>query len=391
MERELVQDGSGNYLRVTGGAEETFSDKIFSYQEIPGFLPPEIQRINGKKECIYDVSGKIPLAQYLSETTFTEKEIRHIFLQLLDMGERLEEYLLDSNGLVVQEEFLFIERESGQVAGIFNPDLRSGNVSAFGHLSECIMEKMNQEDKELVFFIYGIHKLTKEAGCTKGMLRNYVKEKREQSKKHEPAPSYEPLPISDRISDRKQSAGIRLIPGMFLAAGILAIVIIWNMGVFQKPLSGQTDWVKFAGVTAFFMAAAGYGAWKTMPLFTGQRAGGREAVTEYEEERNGKRVCLIPLTAGGDIIEIGRFPYLLGGAGERADTVIRNTGKGKVRVRILQEGGNILVSDEESEEGIYRNDDRLVAWQKTPLYDGDFLRFEKNEYVVEITQPEYVI
>ena len=77
MKWELIQEGMGNYLKVTGAGEETFSDKIFSFQEIPGFLPLEVRWINGEKECIYDIAGRISLAAYLSETIFTERDIRH--------------------------------------------------------------------------------------------------------------------------------------------------------------------------------------------------------------------------------------------------------------------------------------------------------------------------
>lgn len=393
MKHELIQEGMGSYLKLIGEKEETISDKIFSFQEIPGFLALEIRWINGEKECIYDISGKVSLAQYLSETIFTGKDIRHILLQILNMGERLEEYLLDSNGLVIHEEYLYIERESGQIAGIYNPDLQTGNIQAIGHLLEYIMEKMNQEDKELVFFIYGMHKLTKGAGCTKALLKRFVKEKKEKSQAQiqERVPSVGKLSeVPEFIQDKKVvSVTAYIIPGIFLAAGLLAIIIFWMLGIFQKPLSGQTDWAKFTGATVFFLGVCGYGAWKTMP--TGTHSGKREEITKYEQEKGNKKVCLIPRTGKGELIEINTFPFRLGRDEKRANAVICDKEVSKIHMRILQEGSNILVADEESETGTYRNDKRLVPWQKTPLYDGDFLRLAGNEYVVEITQSEYVI
>ena len=66
MKNEIWQDGTGNYLKVLGGEMDDFSERIFSYQDIPGFLPMEVRRINGEKELFYPVSGKIALGQYLS-------------------------------------------------------------------------------------------------------------------------------------------------------------------------------------------------------------------------------------------------------------------------------------------------------------------------------------
>ena len=50
-----------------------------------------------------------------------------------------------------------------------------------------------------------------------------------------------------------------------------------------------------------------------------------------------------------------------------------------------------MVVDEESGLDIFHNDRKLSAWQKTRLDDGDLLRIGEREYVVEITQPEYVM
>ena len=64
---------------------------------------------------------------------------------------------------------------------------------------------------------------------------------------------------------------------------------------------------------------------------------------------------------------------------------------GHSAVNILQEAGVVMVVDEESRQAVYHNERRLPAWHKTPLKDGDLLRIGGHEYVVEITQPEYVM
>lgn len=391
MKWELIQEGMGNYLKVTGESEETFSDKIFSFQEIPGFLPLEIRWINGEKECIYDIAGRISLAAYLSEIIFTERDIRHILLQIINMGARLEEYLLDSNGLVIHEDTLYIEKESGQIAGIYNAGQQSGDIRSFGRLMEYIMEKMNQEDKGLVFFIYEIHKMTKGAGCTKALLRDFIREGEQRVERQEKAVSdVEPLTIPEVSPEKNESYFFSwIIPGIFLAAGVFIMVLIWRLGIFQKPLSGQTDWVKLSGASLFFLSVCGYGAWRTMRIADSGKK--REKIIEYEREEGGEKVCLIPKTGKGEMIEISKFPFRLGGDERQVNMVLHDKEISPVHTQILREGNNILAADEESEAGTYRNNKRLVPWQKTVLHDGDFLRLAGNEYVVEITQSEYVI
>lgn len=391
MKWELIQEGMGNYLKVTGAGEETFSDKIFSFQEIPGFLPLEVRWINGEKECIYDIAGRISLAAYLSETIFTERDIRHILLQIISMGARLEEYLLDSNGLVIHEDTLYIEKESGQIAGIYNAGQQSGDIRSFGRLMEYIMEKMNQEDKGLVFFIYEIHKMTKGAGCTKALLRDFIKEGEQRVEWQEKTVSdVKPLAIPEILKAKKEAHfSSWIIPGIFLAAGIFMTVLFWWLGFFKKPLSGQTDWAKLSGAALFFMGVCGYGAWRAMWIADSGKK--REKITKYEQEEGGKKVCLIPKTGKEEMIEISTFPFRIGGDERRVNKVLHDKEISPVHTQILREGNNILAADEESEAGTYRNNERLVPWQKTVLHDGDFLRLAGTEYVVEITQSEYVI
>ena len=152
------------------------------------------------------------------------------------------------------------------------------------------------------------------------------------------------------------------------------------MGMFRLPLSGNTDWVRAAGAAAFFLAASGYGVWRVMPGKDGKNS---DRMIYHSEDRQMKRVCLIPQAGSGVPVPIPQFPYRLEiGKGDKPDPDY---------MRIIQEAGNVLVVDEESDQGIFHNNRRLVPWKEMPLRDGDILRFNDNEFVVEITQPEYVI
>ena len=156
-------------------------------------------------------------------------------------------------------------------------------------------------------------------------------------------------------------------------------IILWRRGMFRLPVSGGTDWVKAAGTALFYLGVSGYGVWKTLPEHDGKEKG--VPICYREEERERKRVCLIPQTGDEEVLPIPYFPYRI----RMADRA------GHSAVNILQEAGVVMVMDEESGQAVYHNERRLSAWHKTPLEDGDLLRIGGHEYVVEITQPEYVM
>ena len=394
MQSEVIQDGTGNYLKIRGTDREEISDNIFTYQEIAGFLPLELRWINGQKECIYNISGKISLRKYLEKGNFSRKDIQKLFWQIFDMADCMEEYLLDSQSVMIQEEFLFYNPSQEKWEGIYNGCYKKGTAESVGHLLEFIMEKMNQKDKELVFFVYGMHKLTRGADCTRNMLREYISEDMAKGvgdipeDMAEDRPPYPPQPqqVSFLPSDRQRPHKIVMIrgcllPGMILTAGMVLPAVLWWMGMFRLPLSGETDWIKAAGASLFFLAVSGYGVWKTMPRSSNGKK--EKQVLFHSEDREQNKVCLIPQTGTEDLVSIPRFPYRI-----RAG----NCGRDRQScVNILQEAGIVMVVDEESGMDIFHNDRKLLAWQKTKLEDGDLLRIGEREYVVEITQPEYVI
>jgi len=382
MQKEQWQDGTGNYIKISVKEEENYGDKVFSFQDIKGFLPMEIRRINGKAEVVYNISGKMSLRDYLNKNDFSLKEIRKIFLQLFDMTDRVEEYLLDCEGILINADDLYVDIHSGELEGIYRSECKKNITESVSCLLEAIMEKMNQKDKELVFFIYGMHKQTKEYNCTREMLRSYVLKAKEeekmlveQSTKVYSEPTFKREPTSS--FPKKIVIKGCLLPGMILAAGVTFPSVLWWMGMFQKPLSGELDWGKLIGIVAFFLAVSGYGAWKTMPDI--QKNEREKLFTFHKEDSKLKNVCLIPQKGREEPIPIKQFPYWFGKT------------MGEVKTKIFQEDGNVLIMDEESVNGTFHNERRLVSWQKIPLKDGDLISVDGRDYVVEITSSAYVI
>lgn len=119
MEHEMIREESGNYMKMKVNAPETRGEKLFSYQEIPGFLPLEVRRINGQKEYCYPISGKMTLRQYLTETDFHLQDVKDLFSALFDMAGMLEDYLLDSRGLMIHEDMVFVDRNEKKIYGIY--------------------------------------------------------------------------------------------------------------------------------------------------------------------------------------------------------------------------------------------------------------------------------
>lgn len=379
MEKEIIREALGTYLRLSAAGGETVGDRMFMYQNLSGFLSMEVTWINGQKYYLYDISGKITLGKYLSDHDFGVCDVRAVCRQILKLPEILQSYLLDEEGAVIHPDYLYLDPSTKEMAAVYYPASPYPGISALGGLLEEIMDKMDQKDQELVFFVYGMHRLTKEEGTTQQTLKKYLEEKADKKGQtdileRQPERQEQGRKNVKNIGEKKESY---LLPVAILLVGMLLAAALWYAGWFTKPISGEVDWPQGLGATAFFLGVAGYGAWKSWPK--------RECDTLWEDGEKHKKVCLIPCQGSESPIPVCHVPFLLGCDGERVDGVLPVHDMSPIHARIVQEGDGFMVMDEESAQGTFHNDERLVPWQKKKIQDGDMLRFASREYVVEIT------
>lgn len=387
MSDEYLQDSTGTYLRKIGIADSV-EERIMLYQEIPGLLPFEVRWVNGKKETLYDVTGRVSLLQFLKEESWEAETIRNIFCQVFQIEKTLEEYLLEGSGLVVQAEYLFMEKKTGQIYGIYNSELSGEGMKAYSRLLETMMDFMDAGNSEVSTLIYDLHKATKESDGTRKRLQEIIEEKvkktenffgdeviKETGKWENHAEKKRVLPMR-----RKEVNRSYLTSGILVGIGIFLFMFLWNEGYLNNPMNGRIDSGKIWEAGIFFFLVVGYGVWKTLP-----ERKGKENPVLYKKEENRKKVCLISKWGKQEPISITTFPYRLGRDSELVHQVIHAAEISPIHARMEQEGLEIYVVDEESAQGTFKNGERLVPFHKTRLTDGDVLQLGKEEYVVEIT------
>lgn len=385
MQQEVWQDGTGIYLKILGEGEENYADRIFQYQEIVGFLPLDITWINGQKEYVYDISGKISLAQYLAERKVSKEELKELLRQVMKLSDYAQEYLLDGNGVVYREDCIFVDSRSGQVSGIYQENTPDGGVGALGSLVEFIMKKMDAHNEEMMFWVYGFHKQTKEAGMTRQILWKYLEKDENKKEKCNEKKCLETSVKSDmnikkvekRIVTNHQKKSY-LLPITLLVSGVFVTIVTWLLGCFREPLSQENDLTMGVGASIFFLGVTGYGAWKTRP-----KCHLSEVI--WQEDEKVRKLCLISCQGRIESIPITYYPFVLGMDETKVDGMVGGLGIDRIHAQIICEGSEFYVMDEESQQGTFHNDDRLVPWQKRRLQDGDILRLAQTEYVVEIS------
>lgn len=254
-----------------------------------------------------------------------------------------------------------------------------------GSLVEFIMKKMDAHNEEMMFWVYGFHKQTKEAGMTRQILWKYLEKDENKKEKCNEKKCLETSVKSDmnikkvekRIVTNHQKKSY-LLPITLLVSGVFVTIVTWLLGCFREPLSQENDLTMGVGASIFFLGVTGYGAWKTRP-----KCHLSEVI--WQEDEKVRKLCLISCQGRIESIPITYYPFVLGMDETKVDGMVGGLGIDRIHAQIICEGSEFYVMDEESQQGTFHNDDRLVPWQKRRLQDGDILRLAQTEYVVEIS------
>lgn len=384
MKFEKVQEGIENYLVVTEVKQKDREEKIFTYQDIPGFLPLEIRMVNNEKEYWYNISGQISLADYWKEGNVTTTNVKNIFLQLLAMSDYLKQYLLDSSGAVFDEEVLYIHPTTLTVSGIYQPTLSRRGIKGIVRLLEDAIDIMGDTKEEYtMFYFYELHRQANIPGMTISSFQKVLENLPVSSDAEEEPSSLiiqreTPKRQISRKWNLKMEEEQRQLPVLsigLLFAGIVIVGILWKTGMFVRAVSGETDWKMGMGASVFFLGVTAYGAWRTWPEEKKKLVSG----TSYPS------LCLIPCQGKVPMIDVTYFPFLLGKERGRVDGYIPAQGISPIHARLICEEEKMFLVDEESGNGSFCNEERMVPWEKKKLEDGDIVRFGQMEYVVEIT------
>ena len=110
--------------------EYTFEDttQIYGYQiemiannPVPGLLKSEAIRIDGVVKLSFDITSLIPLQKVLERREISRDDFFRMLKQMADLIEAMEEYLLDSGGVIFDSRFIFMDPQDLRMGFAYLP------------------------------------------------------------------------------------------------------------------------------------------------------------------------------------------------------------------------------------------------------------------------------
>lgn len=423
MRVEIVQEFTERYMKIT--IEEKAGDfgaEVLKYNEIDGILGAEVQQVDNEVQYFYEIGDRISLSELLRRGQFTVADVTSLMNQLIHIFEQAKEYFLNEKDVILMCECIFYDEKTKNISVAYLDGYGHEVGKGMSKLLEMCIDHMDHEDKELVFLLYGLHKISKEKNFCINRLseliekkesRHVEEERDEDVKKYEdPKVLYAREPqVSGLNTSPKEKPSFGKMAG-YAAAGIFVFMAVFYSGLLDETADGRPDQIKVMALALVLIMLVGYliyREWTDSHRGNGHGNGrGNNERLEMagpdEDDRTtllaefcsdetvvlDKRktqkfyVNLIPEDWQREEIKIRKSPFFIGKNAEKADGVIHEGDISRVHAKVVIEEDDVFVIDQESTNGTYVNGTRLLPWERRRIQKEDKIGFSSVYYRVEM-------
>lgn len=182
MEITFKRNMSCNFavLPLKNPLKDNYQTHILLENQVPGLLPCKMQRINGQEYLYYEITGSQSLENLYEKGKFDKNTLKALFLQIVATLERLDEYLLNRDFLLLNSMYIYKNLDQDTYSFFWFPEQENTIEQEFCALTEYVLPKIEHKDKGAVTIGYGMHKLAVEKRIQPDCIRQIIYGEKEE-------------------------------------------------------------------------------------------------------------------------------------------------------------------------------------------------------------------
>ena len=239
MEIWYKRSMSENYMVIAGTElqiEENYQIRMLLENQVPGLLPCKVQKINGEEFFYYKITGCQSLQNLFEKRKFGYKELEELFLGVFRIMEKLDEYLLNRDFLLLQPSCIFQDKGEHRYCFVWIPCIHGNIEMEFRQLTEYLLPKIDHTDKQAVTLGYGVYKESMESNLKMDFLKEHMNTKTEEYEVEEKNYDVEDQQERQKILDdfyreeEEETEGIlgKLWPVFIIVMGAVIFLLVRN-------------------------------------------------------------------------------------------------------------------------------------------------------------------
>ncbi len=165
-----------SYMQIAIESENInkFELNMIGENIVEGLLECELIFIDGKSKLCYDITSKQNLKTIYENKRLSYKDLKTIILGLTIVIDNIGNYLLDENRLELRPELIFLSFDTPDVFICYNLEKKSTYEESIIDLSEYLLKKIDNNDKDALHLAYTLNSVAIEERCNTKELRKLL-------------------------------------------------------------------------------------------------------------------------------------------------------------------------------------------------------------------------
>ena len=163
MDIAYERKGDKSYMVMKGDSGKTgYEWQMLKSNEIKELLPFFTMERNGETMYYYDISGKESLKEYVKREGLTPEVLKKIIFYLGNAVEKLENYLISVDHLIISEDTVFLERHKSEFKMLlcYQPGNNTVFTEQINSLFGYIIGEAPHSEKEFTALCYRMYEET---------------------------------------------------------------------------------------------------------------------------------------------------------------------------------------------------------------------------------------
>lgn len=158
-----AKDGSRDY-RV----------RMLLENKIQGLLPITHRQVNGESRYYYEINSLQSLDRLIEKNELKYRELRAVLLGCVDLFDRLEEFLLDGEQIVMKSEFIYVNVESMEPYFVCYPNYTGDVRISFMEFVDELLAHIDHTDEQAVMLGYQVYRYTRNQNYVLNEIRRFM-------------------------------------------------------------------------------------------------------------------------------------------------------------------------------------------------------------------------
>ncbi len=349
--------------------------KMMRYNHIPKLLDLQIIEDNGNTEYWYEITGLQSLSSQMELYPVNYLKLRELTENICDLKENLERYFLDEDNLWYSPEMVFQDRRSRQFLYCYIPGSHASR-DGLKALMEEVLNHLDHSDPQAVKAAYEIYDRAAAGNLgirdlMRGILTDQPLKGPVMYEGWEGTDS-EWFPTGDLEADAvnisqfldEEENDLPKKP-RFPMPGFLARHR-QGRGKAERGRRPEDDFWEHTDRIAEAAAGVGYGETEFLNVIH------QKPSLQFIYQGNGREQNFY----------VDHFPFVVGKDPGAADHCLKSPSASRLHARILQNGQEFFLQDENSTNGTYLNGEILPYHTPVQLQNNDRVIFGTEEYLV---------